>query len=338
VCKYKYMSVLDNAVRDAEQVNKKLNAVPKCRSDIVLDPISKMFLKKKIRDTLQETRLQAKPPDLFWLYYAGHAIELSNGKVYLVPTDAKLEHVADDCDDECLGLDIVMKLLRDHLDQPARLEKTKEVVFLVVLDSCRKTVEDRSRNPVSFEPPPDSSPRKYTLYFSCSRTTTASDGKSGGHSPFTQALLDPQHGFFAEGVTLYDGIAYVSSSLLGSGIDSQRPISLGPPDSIPRHFCIRPKPAGGTADGGSDGAGGGHRKRQMDADVLALLREWELEDESERLAENGVWTMKALGIMTERDMKEFRCNLELRELLQHVAEQKKKKRTSDGSNEHKVHN
>jgi hypothetical protein len=75
----------------------------------------------------------------------------------------------------------------------------------------------------------------------------------------------------------------------------------------------------------------------VDADVLALLREWELEDESERLAENGVWTMKALGIMTEQDMKEFRCNLELRELLQHMDGQKKKKRTSDGSNEHKVH-
>jgi hypothetical protein len=273
VCNYKYMSVLNNAVRDAEQVNKKLNTVPKCRSDIVLDPTTKMDLKKKIRNTLQETRLQAKPPDLLWLYYAGHAIELSNGKVYLVPTDAKLEHVADDCEDECLGLDSVMKLLRDHLDQPARLEKTKEVVFLVVLDSCRKTVEDRSRNPVSFEPPPDSSPRKYTLYFSCSRTTTASDGQSGGHSPFTQALLDPQHGFFAEGVTLYDGIAHVSSSLLGSGIDSQRPISLGPPDSIPRHFCIRPKPAGGTADGGSDGAGGGHQcmKKLTESEAYAYI-------------------------------------------------------------------
>ena len=65
-----------------------------------------MDLKIKIRKGLQETRLQAKPPDLFRLYYAGHAIELKNGKVYLVPTDAKLEHAADDCEDECLGLDI----------------------------------------------------------------------------------------------------------------------------------------------------------------------------------------------------------------------------------------
>ena len=53
VCNYKYMSVLNNAVRDAEQVNKKLNAVPKCRSDTVLDPTTKMDLKNKIRNRLQ---------------------------------------------------------------------------------------------------------------------------------------------------------------------------------------------------------------------------------------------------------------------------------------------
>ena len=67
-----------------------------------------------------------------------------------------------------------------------------------------------------------------------------------------------------------------------------------------------------------------------------MRREWELQDESECLAENGVCTMKALEIMTEQDRKEFRCSLELRELLQHLAEEKKK-RASDGSKVHKVH-
>jgi hypothetical protein len=57
VCNYKYMSVLNNAVRDAEQVNKKLNAVPKCRSDTVIDPTTKVDLKKKIRQGLQESCL-----------------------------------------------------------------------------------------------------------------------------------------------------------------------------------------------------------------------------------------------------------------------------------------
>jgi len=239
-------------------------------------------------------------------------------------------------------------LLRDELDIPV-LQKLKGIVVLVVLDSCRCPVDDRAaRTPINFEPPADSFPRKYTLYFSCSRTSTASDGLSGGHSPFTQALLDAQHGFFAEGVTLDDAIAHVSSAIQGSGLESQRPIRLGPPDSIPRSFCIRPGPtaevahqpgpAGGTAGGGSAGAGGGHkRKRQVDADVMALLTEWELEDESERLAENGVCKMKDLESMNEMDRKEFGCRLRLRELLQHVAKQKENKRASDGSTEHKVH-
>jgi hypothetical protein len=75
----------------------------------------------------------------------------------------------------------------------------------------------------------------------------------------------------------------------------------------------------------------------MDADVLAVLREWELEDESERLAENGVCKMKDLESMNEMDMKEFGCRLGLRKLLQHVAKQPENKRASDGSKEHKVH-
>jgi hypothetical protein len=76
----------------------------------------------------------------------------------------------------------------------------------------------------------------------------------------------------------------------------------------------------------------------VDADVLALLTEWELEDESERLAENGVCKMKDLESMNEMDRKEFGCRLGLRELLQHVAKQKENKRDSDGRKEHKVHN
>ena len=75
-------------------------------------------------------------------------------------------------------------------------------------------------------------------------------------------------------------VAYACPGLRRSGLGSpfsQRPIRLGPPDSSPRHFCIRPRPtaggahpgpAEGTADGGSAGAGEGHtRKRQVDVDV-----------------------------------------------------------------------
>jgi hypothetical protein len=106
---------------------------------------------------------------------------------------------------------------------------------------------------------------------------------------------------------------------------------------MPTAGGAHPGPAEGTADGGSAGAGGGHTpKRQVDVDVLALLREWELEDESERLAENGVCKMDDLEYMKEGDVHKFGLRLKFRGLLQHQAKQKKK-RASDGSKEHKVH-
>ena len=76
------------------------------------------------------------------------------------------------------------------------------------------------------------------------------------------------------------------------------------------------------------------RKRQVDADVLALLREWKLEDEAERLAKNGVCKMKDLEFMKAGDVQKFGLRLTFRGLLQHVAKQKK--RLSDGSKEKKA--
>jgi hypothetical protein len=341
VDKYKHIGTLSNAVRDAEQVEAKLNAVPRCRCGIVKDPKTQIDMLSRVRTFLDDPRLREEPPELFVLSYAGHSIQ-REGEVYLVPTDAKLEDEAEDCAIECLSLGRLLQLLRDKLDVPVRqkMGEDRAIVFLVVLDSCR--THTRGHSALAFEPAPGSSPLKYTLYFSCSRTTTACDGPSGGHSPFAEALLDEQHGFFAEGVTLQDAITNVSRAVEKKG--QQKPVEYAI-TAIPRHFCIRPSaggahagPAGGTADGGSAGAGGGHkRKRQVDADVLALLRESELEDESERLAENGVCKMKDLESMKEKDRKEFGCRLGFRELLKHVAKQKKTKTGSDGNKEHKVH-
>jgi hypothetical protein len=73
----------------------------------------------------------------------------------------------------------------------------------------------------------------------------------------------------------------------------------------------------------------------VDEDVLALLREWKLEDEAERLAENGVCKMEDLEFMKAGDVQRFGLRLTFRGLLQHVAKQKKK-RLSDGSKEKKA--
>jgi hypothetical protein len=230
-----------------------------------------------------------------------------------------------------LSLGKLLQLLRDKLDLPVRqkLGEERAIVFLVVMDSCRIAKEDpRGHSALAFEPAPGSAPLKYTLYFSCSRTTTASDGPSGGHSPFAQALLDAQHGFFAEGVTLQDAIANVSRAVEKKG--RQKPVEYAI-TTIPRHFCIRP--TGGGAQPGPAGAGGGHTgKRQVDVEVMALLREWMLQDEAERLAEKGVYKMQDLEFMKEEDLQKFGLRLTFRGLLQHVAKQKEKK-ASDGSTE-----
>ena len=219
VCNYKHIGTLSNAVRDAEQVKAKLNAVPSCRCGIVKDPKTHIDMLRSVRTFLDDSRLREEPPELFVLSYAGHSIQ-REGEVYLVPTDAKLEDEAEDCAIECLSLGKLLQLLRDKLDVPVRqkLGEDRAIVFLVVLDSCRIAQEDpRGHSALAFEPSPHSAPLKYTLYFSCSRTTTASDGPSGGHSPFAQALLDEQHGFFAEGVTLQDAIANVSRAVEKKG-------------------------------------------------------------------------------------------------------------------------
>jgi hypothetical protein len=68
---------------------------------------------------------------------------------------------------------------------------------------------------------------------------------------------------------------------------------------------------------------------------MALLSEWKLEDEAERLAENGVCEMEDLEFMKEEDVPKFGLLLKFRGLLEHVAKQKKK-RLSDGSKEKKA--
>ncbi len=91
---------------------------------------------------------------------------------------------------------------------------------------------------------------------------------------------------------------------------------------------LRGKLGSSFAGGGS--AGGGHkRKRQVDAHVLALLREWKLEDESERLAENGVCKVEDLEFMKVEDVQKFGFRLKFRGLLQHVTMQKKKRLVSE---------
>jgi len=135
------------------------------------------------------------------------------------------------------------------------------------------------------------SPRRSSIPSCCrARTTTASDGPRGGHSPYVRALLDANCGIFAEGVSLHTAIANVSNALPGV----QALISIGL-EALPQHFCIRPGPeklnhpgaAAGKGVAAGGGSGVGARRWEPDVELRALLREWRLEVEAGHLAEHG---------------------------------------------------
>jgi hypothetical protein len=119
VDEYDNTSHLQNAVRDAGDIHKKLKGAPRCHSILVPNSktVSKGSLLRFIGDCLEEPDLHKDPPQIFKFYYAGHGIQQGD-KVYLVPSQVM---VTDDVfDDDCLPLDRLMKLFRDKLDDPVR--------------------------------------------------------------------------------------------------------------------------------------------------------------------------------------------------------------------------
>ena len=242
VDEYKHIHSLGNAVQDAQEVDKALKQVPGCYSAVLRNPTTRVGLMKSIKRHVQEDALLDKPPKLFFFYYAGHGIEHKR-RVYLVPGDA----IVDDEDDlvSCVPLDEVMQMFVKELDTPV-LKKWGDagaITFMVVLDSCRVSLANSRSVDVDLEPEkPSCAPCKYRIIFSCSRTMPASDGQRGGHSPFAKAVLDADHGFFAEGIALNAAISKVSSTLKSMTKD-QRMLIHGTADAISENFCIQPKAA-----------------------------------------------------------------------------------------------
>ena len=183
--------------------------------------------------------MKQKPPILVMLYYAGHGVQHGN-KVYLVPgeADVNVDHL-EDLDTECVSLDEILQTLQKYWEEEIKKEhgRKQSLVFLIVPDSCRKSIGERSvvdLEAAKFE----NAPSNYTIIYSCSRSTAASDGPQGGHSPFASAFLDKERGFFAEGISLTSAIAHVNSVLQKSRQKLHRHLTgEGLED-----FCIRPKP------------------------------------------------------------------------------------------------
>ena len=135
--------------------------------------------------------------------------------------------------------------LHDKSDEPIRkkFDEDRAIVFLVALDSGSN--EPQIRITLTFEPPPVSTTRKYALHFLRSRTEMADDGKKGGNSPWTQAVLHELCVFIPQGVTLQEDITFVSNEV--ENVGSQEPIEYHFTSTIPRDFCIWPAATGRLA-------------------------------------------------------------------------------------------
>jgi hypothetical protein len=202
--KYQVLGCLPNAVRDAQALCNKVNALPDCRAKLLKDLHDRKAIRIGIRQFLKD--LQKAPPGTVLVNYSGHGMQ-RGGTVYLLPGDADLSETTCEPDNDFLPIQEILKWCREDLDMLARmLNPPRQVTFVLVVDACRVAEMDYATLPSSLEPPSGSAPGTWALCFSCSRDSTASDGPQGAHSPFAQELLDEKAGIFAPGVPLRGGL------------------------------------------------------------------------------------------------------------------------------------
>lgn len=174
---YKNVAKLPNPANDAAAIAALLKKAG-FQTVIAKNDVANVEMRRAVREFTEA----AATADIAVVFYAGHGIEINGGN-YLIPTDAMLETDLD-VDDETLSLDRIM-----HAMEPVKHLR------LVILDACRDnpfsrsmkhTVASRSvgRGLAQVEPVTSDT----LVAFAAKAGSTASDG-SGGHSPFTTALL-----------------------------------------------------------------------------------------------------------------------------------------------------
>ena len=298
VDKYEHMSDLNNAVHDAESIHQKLKSIPNCNS--MLLPSHKTStagaLLAAVSSFLKDSELQNDPPKVLKFFYAGHGIQ-EGDKTFLVPGRAVVQA---GFVDDCLPLDRLAKVFRDTLDLPARESGKHPTGYLFALDCCRDSFPRHlGGGAEKLEPAKGSAPNNYRIVYSCSRATTASDGPSGGNSPFATALVDDRDGFFAENVTLRDAIFNVSRKLRDN---YQHVVTAGQEDAFPKDFCINVNVQANNAACAQqtpplEPSPSGKRKRDQDEEFLSLLRQHGLDDIEQQLKDHDLKSMQKLEAM-----------------------------------------
>ena len=175
---YKTVANLANPSRDAIAIGDLLTAAGFDDVAVKTD-LGVMDMRAVLRDFAR----RAVGADIAVVYYAGHGIEVG-GRNYLVPIDAKLEYDTD-VEDEAIDLDHILQQL-----EPVRRLK------LVILDACREDPFATRMKSVSSSreigrglTPLARQGADTLVAFAAAAGETAADG-SGGHSPFTSALLN----------------------------------------------------------------------------------------------------------------------------------------------------
>ena len=218
------------------------------------------------------------------------------------------------------------------------LNPPRQVTFVLVMDACRVAEMDQATLSASLEPPAASAPKKWSICFSCSRDSTASDGPQGAHSPFAQELLDEKAGIFAAGVPLKGGLEEAGRRM-SEKHRGQAPMPVGL-HSIQEDWCFYPSPAqrvysgdvpsptaGQACPTGNEYPEGLGRDAELDQEVVKKLKEWDLQDAADALArakytslrrlrkmDGGDVDMLGLPLATARELKDLVQALKTEEL------------------------
>lgn len=197
---------MGNTIRDAKEMYKRINQLPRCCAALLVDPKSKDEMYNAIRNLFLEP-LSRKPPDLVIIFYAGHGVQIGT-KLSVIPARAEYDDETD-CESKCIWHLELFRWLKTFLDEKAKnlaYESWRSPArFLLSFDMCRDNF-GAPANSFSCEPECEGAPLHWSVCLSTSRGAMAQDGEEHGHSPFASELLDDTAVIFAPGRTLKQGI------------------------------------------------------------------------------------------------------------------------------------
>lgn len=132
----------------------------------------------EMKQLLREFSAKIKNGGVGLVYYAGHGVQSSNGRNYLIPVDADVESEAE-LEDESVDLNLVLRYM----------EEAGNRVNILILDACRNNPYARSFRSASRGLAQVDAPSGTWIAYATAPGSVASDGV-GRNGLYTQYLLD----------------------------------------------------------------------------------------------------------------------------------------------------